>query len=56
MPNINIEIPDDVHRRLKVAAAVQDVTLKDLIILVLEKNAGKKAPSLDSTPRRQVGP
>jgi len=35
--NINIEIPDDVHKILKVKAIQEDKTLKDLIIEVLSK-------------------
>ncbi len=31
MGNINIEIPDDLHKRLKITAVKKDVTLKDFI-------------------------
>jgi len=41
--NINIEIPDELHREAKIAAAVEGVTLKDYIIAALEKDAGKDA-------------
>ncbi len=33
---IHYEIPDDLHRRVKSAAALQGVTLKDFLIRVLE--------------------
>ncbi len=32
MGNINIEIPEDLHKKLKIIAATKDRTLKDLII------------------------
>lgn len=35
MPHINYEIPKDLHRALKVRAATEGVTLKDLIIRLL---------------------
>ena len=35
MVNINIEIPDDLHKRLRVKSAVKDTTQKDLIIQFL---------------------
>jgi predicted HicB family RNase H-like nuclease len=34
---IHYEIPDDLHRRVKSAAALQGVTLKDFLIRVLEE-------------------
>ena len=37
MVNVNIEIPDDLHKELKVDAARKDTTLKELIITILEK-------------------
>lgn len=43
MPNINIQIPDEIHRGLKIAAATKDETLKDLITAILDKNAGRRA-------------
>ena len=36
MVNINISIPDELHKELKIAAAINDTTLKDLIIKTLE--------------------
>jgi len=35
MVNINIEIPDDLHKRLKLAAALGDTTIKDLFVRLL---------------------
>ena len=37
--NINIEIPDDLHKKIKLACIVNDVTLKDYILGVLEKKS-----------------
>lgn len=31
MTNINIEIPDEIHKKAKILAAVQGITLKELI-------------------------
>ena len=33
---IHIEVPDDLHRRAKAAAAMQGVTLKDFVIQAIE--------------------
>ena len=35
MVNVNIEIPDDLHKRLRLAAAMQGTTLKDLVTQLL---------------------
>ena len=35
MTNVNIEIPDDVHKKLKIACAIKEVTLKQAIIDVI---------------------
>jgi len=37
MANINIEIPDDVHKKIKLASVIKEITLKEYIIKVLEK-------------------
>ena len=37
MPNINIAIPEDVHKRLKLKAVQKDSTLKAYIIKALEE-------------------
>lgn len=34
---IHIEVPEDLHRRAKAAAAMQGVTLKDFVIRALEE-------------------
>lgn len=36
MVNINIEIPDELHRQLKLASVLKDQTLKDYIIKLLD--------------------
>lgn len=41
MTNINIKIPDDVHKKFKIACAVEDVTLKERILKLLEEALGK---------------
>jgi predicted HicB family RNase H-like nuclease len=37
--NINIEISDELHKKLKLASIMQDKTLKNHIISVLEKKS-----------------
>ena len=37
MGNINIEIPDDVHKKVKAHCALQGTTIKDFIIKALEE-------------------
>ncbi|HHE36620.1 MAG TPA: toxin-antitoxin system HicB family antitoxin [Candidatus Woesearchaeota archaeon] len=39
MVNINIEIPEDLHKKIKLASIMQDVTLKDYVTRVLERKA-----------------
>ncbi|MBW2983310.1 type II toxin-antitoxin system HicB family antitoxin [Candidatus Woesearchaeota archaeon] len=42
MTNINISIPDDLHKELKVAAAMEDKPLKELVIERLRKYGSKR--------------
>tara|TARA_Y100000031_G_C8047787_1_gene304720 strand:- start:480 stop:596 length:117 start_codon:yes stop_codon:yes gene_type:complete len=37
MPNINIEIPDELHKRLKITSAKKGVSLKERVIELLKK-------------------
>ncbi len=37
MVNINIKIPDKLHKKLKLASIMNDLTLKDYIIKSLEE-------------------
>jgi len=39
MTNINIEIPDDLHKKVKLEAVKQDSTIKELINKTLEEKA-----------------
>jgi predicted HicB family RNase H-like nuclease len=43
MVNINIEIPDELHKRAKIAAALTDITLKEYIIRALEHHVPAEA-------------
>lgn len=40
--NINIEISTDLHKRLKIAALMSNVTMTDLIREILDENVTKK--------------
>jgi predicted HicB family RNase H-like nuclease len=43
MSNINIEIPDDLHKKLKLEAVKEEISLKNLIIdIVVEVVKYKK--------------
>ena len=35
--NINIQLPEDIHKSLKLMAVKQDKTLKELVIQILSK-------------------
>jgi hypothetical protein len=39
--NINIQLPDELHKKLKTLAVMKDTTLKEIIIKQLEKRAKK---------------
>ena len=41
MTNINIEIPAELHKRIKVEAAMKGQTIKEIIIKTLENEAKK---------------
>jgi predicted HicB family RNase H-like nuclease len=36
VPRVNVEVPDDLHRRAKLAAVKKDMTLKAVVIQALE--------------------
>lgn len=40
MVNINIEIPEELHKRLKLAAVMEEKTIKDLVIDLLGRDDG----------------
>ena len=42
MSNINITIPDDIHKKLKIAAALEEKSLKDLVIEALQDYLERK--------------
>ena len=42
MGNINIEIPSEVHKRLKIASAVNSIAIKQYIIQALEEAMQKR--------------
>ena len=41
MTNVNIEIPDDLHKKAKIKCAVDEVTLKEFIIKAIEERLKK---------------
>ena len=46
MVNINIEIPEELHKKLKFSCALKDQTLKDHIIRILEEKSKETKPKL----------
>jgi len=43
MVNINIEVPDEIHKKIKILSAMQEIPIKELIVKALEENI-KNAP------------
>ena len=41
MTNINIKIPDELHKKLKIACAIEDVTIREEIIKLIEERIKK---------------
>ena len=41
MTNINIEIPDELHKKAKIVAAIEGVTLKELINKAIAEQLNK---------------
>jgi uncharacterized protein (DUF1778 family) len=48
MTNINIEIPDDIYKKVKLAAIMQDKSVKDFIIERLEAKMNSKKSKVRS--------
>ena len=42
MTRINIELPEELHKKIKVACAVKDATIKDYIKEVLDNKVNHK--------------
>jgi len=36
--NINIEVPDEIHKRIKILSAMQGIPIKELIVNALEES------------------
>ena len=41
MTNINIEIPDNLHKKAKIKCAIDEITLKEFIIKAIEEKLKK---------------
>lgn len=44
MTRINIELPEELHKKIKVECAIKDITIKEYIQEVLDKKIKSKAP------------
>jgi hypothetical protein len=55
MTRVHYEIPDDLHRRAKAAAALDGVTFKDFIIKAIEAATARNEKKTRIRPAR-VGP
>ena len=42
MTNVNIEIPDELHKKVKIKCAVDEMTLKEFIVKALEEKLKRK--------------
>ncbi len=41
MTNINIEIPDELHKKAKVKCAIEEMSIKDFVIKAIEEKLKK---------------
>ncbi|MBN1502385.1 hypothetical protein JW930_02475 [Candidatus Woesearchaeota archaeon] len=44
MTNINIEIPDELHKKVKIRCAVDETTVKDFVIKAIENQVEEPKP------------
>ncbi|MBW3023063.1 type II toxin-antitoxin system HicB family antitoxin [Candidatus Woesearchaeota archaeon] len=42
MGNINIELPEELHKEIKIFCAIHGISIKDFLIKSLEEDAEKK--------------
>lgn len=42
MTNINIEIPDDLHKKVKIKCAIDEVSLKEFVLSAIEEKIKQK--------------
>lgn len=42
MVNINIEVPDEIHKKVKILSALQGTPIKELVIKALEESINDK--------------
>ncbi len=42
MANVNIEIPDEIHKKAKLSSIMKEITLKDFIIHAIEEKLKEK--------------
>ncbi len=40
MVNINIEVPDEIHKKIKILSAIQGAPIKEIIVKALEESVG----------------
>ncbi len=52
MVNINIEIPDELHKKIKVYCAMNNITIKDFVISSLTKNLKSDSKGHKSRSRK----
>jgi hypothetical protein len=42
MVNVNITIPDEIHKKSKIKCAIEEITLKEFIIKAIEEKINEK--------------
>lgn len=52
MPRLHIELPDDLHRRAKAAAAMQGVTLKTFVTTAIDLALAAQEADAGESPRK----
>ena len=41
MVNINVEVPDEVHKKIRILSAIQGIPIKEMIVKALEESVEK---------------
>jgi len=41
MVNINIEVPDEIHKKIKILSAIKGIPIKEFIVKALEESVKK---------------
>ena len=51
MGNINIDIPEELHRKIKVICAMNEISIRDFLVKSLAERIGKKEVKKTQGPK-----